>query len=85
MSEQLAALFGTPILEELDGFELENDDKRKMHEVWPEGEEVAVKVSRGRLPLRSRLLLLFLDIGGIFEHESSAVTARRHVSPCRRR
>lgn len=45
LSEKFAPLFDAPIPEELKGFELEDDDKKKMCEVWPEGEDVALKVS----------------------------------------
>ena len=43
-SERFAPLFNTPVPEKLEGFELEDDDKMTMRELWPEGEDVALKV-----------------------------------------
>jgi deoxyribodipyrimidine photo-lyase len=44
LSKKFAPLFDTPIPEKLEGFELEADDKMKMREVWPAGEDMALKV-----------------------------------------
>lgn len=58
LSEKLAPLFDTPIPEHLDGFELETNNKRKMREVWPEGEDTAVKVSSHPLSVEESFVSL---------------------------
>ena len=57
--EKLNPLFDTPIPEKLDGFELESDEKLKMCEVWPEGEDVALKVSLRRCLSQNRFAYAF--------------------------
>lgn len=43
-SEKFSSLFDTTVPDSLEGFELEADDRRKMCEVFPAGEELALKV-----------------------------------------
>jgi hypothetical protein len=47
-----------PIPEKLQGFELEDDDKMKMCELWPEGEDVALKVSFSLVTRDSEVICL---------------------------
>jgi deoxyribodipyrimidine photo-lyase len=42
--DQFASLFDTPVPASIPGFELDDDDRKKIQEVWPAGENVAEKV-----------------------------------------
>ncbi|KAF9534204.1 DNA photolyase, FAD-binding/Cryptochrome [Crepidotus variabilis] len=53
-SEKFASLFDSPIPETVEGFELEDGDRRKMCEVHPAGEEVAGKLLDVFLHTKSR-------------------------------
>lgn len=41
---QFASLFDTRVPASIPGFELDDEDRKKMQEVWPAGEKVAEKV-----------------------------------------
>ena len=44
-SETYGPLFGTPVPDSLEGFELKEEESRMMGKLWPAGEEAAAKVS----------------------------------------
>ena len=43
-SAKFASLFGTPVPVSIPGFELDEEDRKRMQEVWPAGEDVAEEV-----------------------------------------
>ena len=70
--------------EKIDGFELQDADRVKMTEVWPEGEDVALQVS----PLNTPIMILDVqltfpsDSQGIFDHESALISTGCRLSSC---
>jgi hypothetical protein len=57
--DQFASLFHTSVPASIPGFELADDDRMKMQEVWPAGEDVAEKVLPPFMQCRPKFYLLF--------------------------
>ncbi len=85
-SKKFSLLFDAPVPDRLQGFELEDSDRSKMCNVWPEGEEVALQVGGYSYSLAWSLnsSLCDSDSGGIPEQESPLVSARCCQPTCRR-
>lgn len=69
-TSKISSLFDTPVPDAIEGFKLEDSDKIKMCEVWPEGENVALEVCH-ILALVLAQFLMYLDARSILEHESA--------------
>jgi deoxyribodipyrimidine photo-lyase len=67
--EQFASLFETPVPVYIPGFELDDDDRKKMQEVWPAGEDVAEKVLFKVCAISPRPLTSSADLATVLVHE----------------
>jgi deoxyribodipyrimidine photo-lyase len=68
-TKQFASLFETPVPIYVPKFELDDDDRKKMQEVWPAGEDVAEKVSSKFMLYHLVRLPLSQDFATVLVHE----------------